>query len=315
MFFALSAVGERIHIDDASTDAVCYCPICGTSLIQKRGEVRHPHFAHKTGRVCSETWKVDMSEWHFDWQMRFPKSTQEIVIEHNGQKHRADVLIGNTIIEFQNSPISMKDFDERNLFYTSAGYQVAWLFNLMDKVESGRIVPYCESEEKYIWKWHSTTFDSFDCTQKDVCLFFQLEKKSDESDDEAIIKKVVWASSSGFGFFAAYPWLSAQSFVELFAGRSKESETREAEDKSALSGKTIPELWRLVPNIRVGRFVNRRTHYEVQVTRNPVEMSTKYRGRIYGRIKKPGGDYYLNSAEIYNWDRPEWYLRWYAVNK
>lgn len=284
MFFSLSVAGERIRIDDVSTETECYCPICSASLIQKRGEVRHPHFARKPGRVCSETWKVDMSKWHFDWQMRFPKGAQEIVIEHNGQKHRADVLIDGTVIELQNSPISKWDFDERNSFYTSAGYRVVWLFNLVDKFEDGRIVPYYESEEKYIWKWYSTTFDDFDCKQDGVSLFFQLRKESNESDDEAIIKKVVWASSSGFGFFAAHPWLSAKGFVKLFTGKSEECETREIEDESVPSGKTIPELWQTVPKIRVGRFVNLRTDYEVQVTRSPIEMSTKYRGRIYGRI-------------------------------
>lgn len=315
MFFALSAVGERTHIDDASAEAECYCPICDASLIQRRGAVRHPHFAHKPGRACSETWKVDMSEWHFDWQMRFPKNAQEIVIEYNGQKHRADVMIDGTVIEFQNSPISMRDFDERNSFYTSAGYRVIWLFNLADKFEDGRIKPYCESEEKYVWKWHSTTFDAFDCKREDVRLYFQFGEACSESNDKAIIKKVTWVSPFGFRFFAAHPWLSAHDFIELFTGKLEKCKTRETQDEPVPSGKTIPELWQMVPRIRVGRFVNRRTHYEVQITRSPVEMSSKYRGRIYGRIKKPGGDYYPNSAEIYNWNRPEWLLRWYAANE
>lgn len=315
MFFALSTVGERIYIDDVSTEAECHCPICGTPLIQKRGEVRHPHFAHKPGRVCSETWKADTSEWHFAWQMRFPKSTQEIVIEHNGQKHRADVLIDGIVIEFQNSPISMRDFDERNSFYTSAGYRVVWLFNFADKFGNGQIAAYPKSEEKYVWKWHSTTFDAFDCKREDVCLYFQFREVCSKSNDKAIIKKVTWASPSGFDHFAAHPWFSAQDFIELFARKAEVCETHEKEAAHLPLGKTIPELWQMVVGIKVGRFVNRRTHYEVQITRNPSEMSSKYRGRIYGRIKKPGGDYYPNSTEIFNWDRPEWYLRWYAINK
>lgn len=73
-----------------------------------------------------DDWKYDMSEWHRNWQNRFPESTREVVIEYKGESHRADILTGGYVIEFQHSPITSTEFERRNLFYTKAGYKVTY---------------------------------------------------------------------------------------------------------------------------------------------------------------------------------------------
>ena len=60
-----------------------------------------------------DDWKYDMSEWHRGWQSRFPENVREIVVEHRGECHRADILMGGYVIEFQHSPISAGEFERR----------------------------------------------------------------------------------------------------------------------------------------------------------------------------------------------------------
>ena len=60
-----------------------------------------------------------MSDWHYDWQNQFPVDNQEIVFTKDNKIHRADVFINNTVIEFQHSPITEAEFNDRNNFYKS----------------------------------------------------------------------------------------------------------------------------------------------------------------------------------------------------
>lgn len=127
MEYALTADHHRVHAFDAEKGQEYYCPVCGNQVIPRQGEVNSWHFAHVTS--CMDDWKYDMSEWHRGWQSRFPENVREIVVEHRGECHRADILMGGYVIEFQHSPISAGEFERRNKFYTRAGYKVIWVFD------------------------------------------------------------------------------------------------------------------------------------------------------------------------------------------
>lgn len=92
MEYALTADHHRVHALDAEKGQEYYCPVCGNQVIPRQGEVNSWHFAHVTS--CVDDWKYDMSEWHRNWQNRFPESTREVVIEYKGESHRADILTG-----------------------------------------------------------------------------------------------------------------------------------------------------------------------------------------------------------------------------
>ncbi len=123
--------GESILIDDTITGEEYFCPTCGKPLIikAKNSDAVDPYFSHRPNTPCTDNWKYDMSEWHRAWQEKFPKQCREIVLENNGIKHRADVLINNTVIEFQHSPITHEEILERNKFYLSCGFPVVWVFD------------------------------------------------------------------------------------------------------------------------------------------------------------------------------------------
>ena len=134
MFFANDYHDERVHINETQSNQTYYCPFCGARLIVKKGDIRQHHFAHSANHHCSDSWEsnhsYDMSPWHNEWQSLFPQVNQEIKLSLGETKHRADVMIGRTVIEFQHSIMSVQAFNDRNCFYFNLGYKVVWLFDL-----------------------------------------------------------------------------------------------------------------------------------------------------------------------------------------
>ena len=122
---------KSILIDDTIKGEEYFCPTCGESLIikAKNSEAVRAYFSHRPNTHCIDNWKYDMSEWHRKWQEKFPEQCREFILENNGIKHRADVFINDTVIEFQHSPITHEEILERNKFYLSCGYPVVWVFD------------------------------------------------------------------------------------------------------------------------------------------------------------------------------------------
>lgn len=151
MEYALTADHHHVHAFDAEKGQEYYCPVCGNQVIPRQGEVNSWHFAHVTS--CMDDWKYDMSEWHRGWQSRFPENVREIVVEHRGECHRADILMGGYVIEFQHSPISAGEFELRNKFYTRADYKVIWVFDETYAFGNEYISSSLDDENKFVWKW------------------------------------------------------------------------------------------------------------------------------------------------------------------
>lgn len=156
MFFANDKNGNRISAEEAIIGEAYYCPTCNTELILKPGMERRAHFAHKT--ACSDKWHYEMSEWHQRMQGYFLPQYREVVVEYNGEKHRADVLIPDRhggkslVIEFQHSNMSRDEFFERNVFYKSAGYDIIWVFDINNHVTE----KFLSNTDDYIYnfKWN-----------------------------------------------------------------------------------------------------------------------------------------------------------------
>ena len=179
MFIALNANNEKVSIENADKICEYFCPICNEKLSIKATNslsVR-PHFAHKKGTECLDDWKHDMSEWHYNWQCLFPEEFREVVVEEDGIKHRADVLINGYVIEFQHSPITAVEIEERNTFYLNCGYKVIWVFDAQNKVKNiygteYSIDPFMDDLE---WKRARREFDI--PTPSGVFVFIEYETK------------------------------------------------------------------------------------------------------------------------------------------
>lgn len=139
--FAKTITGNRIFIDNTNDTDVYYCEECNSKLVAKKGNYRKHHFAHKIDeksnayqKACANknSKEYEMSEWHKNYQNRFPLEIQEYVLKNDkGEMCRADVYLEKikTVIEFQHSFISNKDFERRNKFYNGLGIKVIWLFD------------------------------------------------------------------------------------------------------------------------------------------------------------------------------------------
>lgn len=210
-------------IDSAPNDEYI-CPICHNQVIIKNGDIMVHHFAHKTVGDC-DSFSQDMSDWHKEWQECFPEANREFVLTQlfyeefikksartwnfnipYGSKsptsspfkpqialtHRADVCGNGYVIEFQHSPISNTEFNERTWFYRYCGYKVVWVFDFQDEYYDDKIEILRNTDYSTTWKWrhpHKTFVDfvppsASDINKHNVFLFFQL--------DEDLLCRVMW---------------------------------------------------------------------------------------------------------------------------
>lgn len=115
-------VGENKIV--ATPKAQGTCPLCGSEVIAKCGEILAWHWAHKV-KDC-DLWSEPESEWHRGWKAKFPARWQECTIGC----HRADVVSPVGIVEFQRSFLSAADIKERESFYRTMLWVVdasSWL--------------------------------------------------------------------------------------------------------------------------------------------------------------------------------------------
>lgn len=195
MLFAIDKEGNRIHINYALRGQEYVCPCCEEKVVLKKGNIRKHHYAHHSGSMCRDGWHYDMSDWHQEWQNKFPLQYQEIVKELNGKKHRADVLIEDKkiVFEFQHSALSSDEFYDRNIFYNTLGYKVIWVFDEIEQYISGEIDNY--RGDLWAWEKYRKTFDDFNCKDKRVEVYLHLE------DDYLV--RVTWSTGDkGFSRFA-----------------------------------------------------------------------------------------------------------------
>ena len=213
MQFAVDKDDKRVWIENTHSNQAYFCPYCGTELITKKGDQRRHHFAHRSIQYCKDSWirsnKYDESSWHYDWQNEFPEENREIKLELGQVQHRADVIIDQTVIEFQHSLLSEKDFYERNHFYFNLGYKVIWLFDLSNLYEAKRN-SFVAQQSCLIhsWKNPKECFDAYDVETGTIELFFQIN-----NSDKSIVR-VTHVSENGFEKFETTLLMTKEEFLD-----------------------------------------------------------------------------------------------------
>ena len=215
MLFANDYNNSRVHIDETHSNQEYYCPYCGSPLITKKGDIRQHHFSHKATRLCSDSWvgershSYDISAWHNEWQSLFPKENQEVMLSLGDTKHRADVMIDCTVVEFQHSIMSVKAFDDRNNFYFNFGNKVIWLFDLSDLLGENRLT-YEKGENGLDFHWRNPkrAFNNYDIKSGCIELFFQF------GNEEKCIVRVMDVSTDGFEHFSTSDFMSKTEFLD-----------------------------------------------------------------------------------------------------
>lgn len=195
MYIGKNSNGDLVEAKRASKEDEYICPCCEQPLILRQGTIKVPHFAHKSGHEC-DAWYGEMSEWHRQWQEMFPIENREVVINCNGERHRADVCFGKYVVEFQNSPMSYKEFDKRTKFYTDAGYKLIWVFNLEDKE-----ILLHHINGTYRWMRWSKTFKNFFAKNGKSLLYFQFRNIHTKCTE---LHRIDWLSNCKDGYSAKY---------------------------------------------------------------------------------------------------------------
>ena len=192
MYIAIDDNNHKVNVDSATKEGLYYCPICKSKLIVKDGECRTKHFAHKINQ-CLDNWHYDMSEWHRSKQELFPVENREVVVSGNKQIHRADILIKNTVIEFQHSPITASEFLERTNFFMSLGYRITWVFDISEQYFSERITLSENKDYMYEWKHPMSIFallPSISDYNTKFSLWFSF---IDDYNEKEVFHKIIWA--------------------------------------------------------------------------------------------------------------------------
>lgn len=239
MFTAIDELGNKISITNAEYGKNYYCPICQEKLIvKKKGKVKIPHFAHKPGSDCTD-WG-DMSEWHLNWQEKFPEDYREVVLKKDGEQHRADICIKdkNLIIEFQHSHISNEEFNRRNHFYISCGYQLIWVFDATGKIKDPNayaIPPYlngrvfCQNDyftQELEWKRKQDTFRNFPEFLRKIGtgkIAIYLETQIDAYQDKNILIGIKQMNEKYITAYYTSQYIFQENFLKTNGGFVEES--------------------------------------------------------------------------------------------
>jgi len=131
MIYALNDQNERINASKAVKEKsyLCLNLECeNRELILKKGQIRIPHFAHKSKKDC---YSEPESEAHLSCKLYF-QSLLELdnrFVEYYGiEGVRPDVLYDQFALEIQCSPITVKEVIRRNKIYEKNGYIAIWIF-------------------------------------------------------------------------------------------------------------------------------------------------------------------------------------------
>lgn len=174
MYIALNDEQKRISINDAVQGNTFFCPVCLEKMFIKAGSERARHFSHYPKCECNDSWngQYDMSDWHFEWQNQFPSENQEVVVEYDDERHRADVLTDRTVVEFQQKPLSAGKFNDRNTFFHNIGYKTIWLYDMREEYENGRILDL--KNDRFLWNKAQLKYTKYLLYPGQTEMFFQI---------------------------------------------------------------------------------------------------------------------------------------------
>lgn len=213
MFIAKDLKNIDVLAEKSIVGSDYYYPACRERVFLRcwsgNGRFFRTHFAHYPTHPCTDTWHsdYDISDWHYNWQMEFPVANQEVPLHLGDITHRADVIVGRTVVEFQHSKMSNRKFMERNRFYTDLGYKIVWLFDLSEQYENGALKE-CDTNS-FVWDRPFNAFAHYSlvCGQNE--LFFQLWN----SDTDVCIVKVDEISYEGIKQFTISKKYTKEQFL------------------------------------------------------------------------------------------------------
>lgn len=217
MNIALNAKKERISASQAESQDCFYCPVCGAKVMLKRGQVRHPYFSHQQNVLCSDDYSSEMSAWHYEWQDQFPPENQEIIFADHGETHRADVSVGKIILEFQESPLAIDEFQRRNRFYAGVGKTILWLFDASSSAPQGSFREWTDLPSDFVYWSHIRSCLQKFCSGEETIPYVFLETSHEPQTIDWIRANPLPEYQHGFVRIARFSRERFLNFVQVLA--------------------------------------------------------------------------------------------------
>lgn len=121
-------IGEKcVHINEYNLNRsdVLKC-INGHNLCCANGEKVKHYFRHVNPSDCIN----HMTVWHREWQSHFEITEVEFKnVDDQIKNRRADIVLDNTIIEIQHSPITEDEVNDRKHDYSLHGKELIWIIH------------------------------------------------------------------------------------------------------------------------------------------------------------------------------------------
>lgn len=319
MVIAYDKRKERVSIRNASSIEKYYCPLCNEELIQKKGTIRCHHFAHKSGGACSEFKYYDTSEWHLNWQNKFPIESQEVIkIDENGKKHIADILVGNIVIEFQHSNLPYNEFNDRNKFYNDLGYQVIWVFDGNEIFNSGY------TGESIYFRTPLKCLQEQDNIPKNINIFVEGTMKYNLFEEEGTFLYHVGEIDQEIGVIFNGKCTPEEFFKKVMNNKEFIFEDINNLSEKEKNNQTIDDLWKKADTL-VNLFErHERTEkiiaYNIKLEKDILLDKDNYlrmkSGKTaYGKLRNHMryGKFYGDKVKIFYPNDNQWFLQWYIT--
>ncbi len=239
--------GILTYIYNAIPGEKYFCQVCGQPMMQRHCVEKIDHFAHYSPHghpdivPCCDHWGYDKTEWHMEWQKRFPVDNVERVLECQGKKHIADILINDIVIEFQHSHISLDEFKERNEFYTGLGFKVIWVFDLTEEYDDGRLTM-ANYENYYKWSHPKTIFKQMLFSEIGVTIYLQLS--NDDDPGVGVLERVKGIRDFGRLIITDLKTrFSIKEFIDMVSSNDVDLFKKPDAPTSIKNCQTIVKLW------------------------------------------------------------------------
>lgn len=173
------AIVDDIRKEPAYSGQKGSCPFCGSNVVARCGDILANHWAHVDKSDCVGC-SSPMTDWHKSWQDEFPIECQEIKVGD----HRADILVGDFVIEVQHSSLPGPEIKAREAAYKN----LVWIIDVTEsypEFANGRWQCQTSALDRYYYLCESPLF--LDMGMVGVCLVKNFEKRGSSPSGEGTL--------------------------------------------------------------------------------------------------------------------------------
>lgn len=217
--------------------------------------------------------------------------------------------------------MTIEEFRDRNDFFTSLGYKVLWVFDLVDLIKEDKIVqdPYYKNENQFNWGYPKKIFKQMNLENEKCQIYFQLSDGGEEA-----LQRVAWSRKSFRVFITdKHHCFTLEEFVKkaktdpsglfYFPPEKPKNELKTIEPHigNNIAYSTIIDLWKedtkwlIVRNNRTNVVYNLRYSPQININKHNMVFAHRQSGREYknGELRYT---FFDNEVPLQDWNQKVW---------